>query len=233
MRECLLKALVFGVITIAICCHSGFTTHRRTGVSGSRAVSLSTTRGRRFGQYCHLGGRLFDHFFSGMIGASLPPILEVTGLRKHFGEHVVLASVSLVVPRGSIVSVLGRSGTGKSVFLKCLAGLLQPDAGEVRFQDGLVNGFRLRCSYLFQGNALFDSLTALENVALPLEQTTRLGRSRDRTGRSRGLKKPRLGKICRSFSRANVRRNAKTPRTRSRPGHASRTGAFRRTDSRS
>ena len=45
VRECLLKALVFGVITIAICCHSGFTSHRRTGVAGSRAVSLSTTRG--------------------------------------------------------------------------------------------------------------------------------------------------------------------------------------------
>ena len=111
-----------------------------------------------------------------MIGASIPPILEVNGLRKHFGEHVVLASVDLVVPRGSIVSVLGRSGTGKSVFLKCLAGLLTPDAGEVRFEDGLLDGFRRRCSYLFQGNALFDSLTALENVALPLEQTTRLGR---------------------------------------------------------
>jgi phospholipid/cholesterol/gamma-HCH transport system ATP-binding protein len=111
-----------------------------------------------------------------MIDASLPPILEVTGLRKHFGEHVVLASVSLVVPRGCIVSVLGRSGTGKSVFLKCLAGLLQPDAGEVRFQDDLLKTSRLHCSYLFQGNALFDALTALENVALPLEQTTRLGR---------------------------------------------------------
>jgi phospholipid/cholesterol/gamma-HCH transport system ATP-binding protein len=111
-----------------------------------------------------------------MIDASLPPILEVKGLRKHFGEHVVLASVSLIVPRGSIVSVLGRSGTGKSVFLKCVAGLLPPDAGEVRFEDGLLAGFRRRCSYLFQGNALFDSLTALENVALPLEQTTRLGR---------------------------------------------------------
>jgi phospholipid/cholesterol/gamma-HCH transport system ATP-binding protein len=112
-----------------------------------------------------------------MIGASLPPILAVTGLRKQFGEHVVLASVNLVVPRGDIVSVLGRSGTGKSVFLKCLAGLLTPDAGEVRFEDGLHDRFRRRCSYLFQGNALFDSLTAFENVALPLEQTTRLGRS--------------------------------------------------------
>ncbi|HXQ04060.1 MAG TPA: ATP-binding cassette domain-containing protein [Bradyrhizobium sp.] len=111
-----------------------------------------------------------------MIGRSLPPILEVNGLRKHFGEHVVLASVNLAVPRGNIISVLGRSGTGKSVFLKCLAGLLTPDAGEVRFENGLRDRFRRRCSYLFQGNALFDSLTALENVALPLEQTTRFGR---------------------------------------------------------
>jgi phospholipid/cholesterol/gamma-HCH transport system ATP-binding protein len=109
-----------------------------------------------------------------MTDALLPPILKVTSLRKHFGEHVVLASVNLVVPRGSIISVLGRSGTGKSVFLKCLAGLLKPDEGEVRFEMGLLNGFSQRCSYLFQGNALFDSLTALENVALPLEQTTRL-----------------------------------------------------------
>lgn len=111
-----------------------------------------------------------------MIRPSLPPILEVYGLHKNFGEHLVLASVSLVVPRGSIVSVFGRSGTGKSVFLKCLAGLLTPDAGEVRFENGLLDGFRRRCSYLFQANALFDSLTALENVALPLEQTSRLGR---------------------------------------------------------
>jgi phospholipid/cholesterol/gamma-HCH transport system ATP-binding protein len=111
-----------------------------------------------------------------MISASLPPILEVISLRKQFGDHVVLASVDLAVPRGSIVSVLGRSGTGKSVFLKCLAGLLKPDAGEILFANDLLDRFRSRCGYLFQGNALFDSLTALENVALPLEQTTRLGR---------------------------------------------------------
>jgi phospholipid/cholesterol/gamma-HCH transport system ATP-binding protein len=110
-----------------------------------------------------------------MIDAPPPPILEVNGLRKHFGEHVVLASVDLVVPRGSIVSVLGRSGTGKSVFLKCLAGLLTPDAGAIRFENGSPDRFRQRSGYLFQGNALFDSLTAFENVALPLEHTTRLG----------------------------------------------------------
>ena len=107
---------------------------------------------------------------------SLPPILEVHGLRKHFGEHLVLDSVNLLVPRGSIVSVFGKSGAGKSVFLKCLAGLLTPDAGEVRFENGLLHGVRRRCSYLFQANALFDSMTALENVALPLEQTSRLGK---------------------------------------------------------
>src|SRR6185312_13476039 len=109
-----------------------------------------------------------------MMSTSLPPILEVISLRKQFGDHVVLASVDMMVARGSIVSVLGRSGTGKSVFLKCVAGLLKPDAGTVRFDDRMLDGFHQRCSYLFQGNALFDSLTAFENVSLPLEQTTGL-----------------------------------------------------------
>jgi phospholipid/cholesterol/gamma-HCH transport system ATP-binding protein len=109
-----------------------------------------------------------------MTGLSAKPILEVTGLRKEFDGHVVLKSVDLMVSRGSIVSVFGRSGTGKSVLLKCLAGLLKPDAGVV----GLDNESNIlsRCSYLFQSNALFDSLRAVENVALPLEQTTRLSR---------------------------------------------------------
>ena len=102
------------------------------------------------------------------------PILTVKELYKQFGEHVVLSGVDLIVPRGSIFCVLGRSGAGKSVLLKCLAGLLEPDAGEIWFEEGTEKDFRRRCSYLFQANALFDSLTAFENVALPLEQTTRL-----------------------------------------------------------
>ena len=108
-----------------------------------------------------------------MIDAS-PAILTVTGLRKRFDDLLVLSDVNLTVPRGSIVSVLGRSGAGKSVLLKCLAGLLQPDTGEIWFDGGVTENLRRRCSYLFQANALFDSLTAFENVALPLEQTTRL-----------------------------------------------------------
>jgi phospholipid/cholesterol/gamma-HCH transport system ATP-binding protein len=109
-------------------------------------------------------------------------LLQVEGLHKSFEGRPVLKGVTLEVPRGSIFTVLGPSGAGKSVFLKCLAHVLAPDAGQIRF-DGRLLGldhsaaqadFQRRCSFLFQNNALFDSLTALENVALPLEQTTRL-----------------------------------------------------------
>ncbi|MEI8293144.1 MAG: ATP-binding cassette domain-containing protein [bacterium] len=117
--------------------------------------------------------------------------LHVEDLHKGFNGKSVLRGIDLEVPRGSIFTVLGPSGTGKSVFLKCLANIVQPDAGRIHF-DGreLAPGdsaardeFRRRCSFLFQSNALFDSLTALENVALPLEQTTNLDKEeiRDRS----------------------------------------------------
>ncbi|MEI6860851.1 MAG: ATP-binding cassette domain-containing protein [Verrucomicrobiota bacterium] len=109
-------------------------------------------------------------------------LLDVRGVAKRFGDNSVLTGADLLVPRGNIVTVLGKSGTGKSVFLKCLAGIITPDAGEIRFDGRVLNAdnaaaraeFRRRCSYLFQSNALFDSLTALENVALPLESTTQV-----------------------------------------------------------
>ena len=117
-----------------------------------------------------------------MADPSPEPLLQVEGLQKSFDGNAVLSGASLSVPRGCLVSVLGRSGAGKSVFLKCLADVLQPDAGSIRFDGKLLGAhdaaaradFRRRCSFLFQSNALFDSLTALENVALPLEQTTDL-----------------------------------------------------------
>jgi len=118
--------------------------------------------------------------------------LLVDGLCKGFDGRSVLRGVDLAVPRGSIFTLLGPSGTGKSVFLKCLANVIHPDAGRISF-DGRSLGpdadpelraeFRRRCSFLFQSNALFDSLSALENVALPLEQTTRMvsGEIRERS----------------------------------------------------
>ena len=113
------------------------------------------------------------------------PILHVEDLHKSFGPRTVLRGIGFSVAHGSVFTVLGPSGAGKSVLLKCLANIEEPDAGQVSF-DGRAMDFRRkdaraefhrRCSFLFQGNALFDSLTALENVALPLEQTTALGRS--------------------------------------------------------
>jgi phospholipid/cholesterol/gamma-HCH transport system ATP-binding protein len=109
-------------------------------------------------------------------------LLHVEGLHKRFDEQVVLAGVELAVQRGSVFSVVGPSGAGKSVFLKCLADVMRPDEGRISFDGRPMSftdhaareEFRRRCSFLFQGNALFDSLTALENVALPLEQTTDL-----------------------------------------------------------
>lgn len=111
----------------------------------------------------------------------MTPLIEARGLGKAFDGRVVLDSVDLSVPRGTVVSVLGRSGAGKTVLLKCLAGLMAPDAGTLRFAGRpLAPGskacaeFRRRSRYVFQSNALFDALTALANVALPLEQTTTL-----------------------------------------------------------
>jgi len=116
-------------------------------------------------------------------------ILRVDGLCKSFGERKVLRDVSFGVRRGSAFTVLGPSGAGKSVLLKCLGGIEQPDAGRITFDGRLLDFsdraarqmFRSRCSILFQGNALFDSLTALQNVALPLEQTTSLSRGEIKT----------------------------------------------------
>lgn len=117
-----------------------------------------------------------------MIADAKDLLLDIEGLHKRFGDHAVLAGATVQVPRGCLVTVLGRSGAGKSVLLKCLAGIIEPDAGSITFggrpldkNDPVARAdFRRRCSFLFQSNALFDSLTALENVELPLEQTADL-----------------------------------------------------------
>jgi phospholipid/cholesterol/gamma-HCH transport system ATP-binding protein len=118
------------------------------------------------------------------------PLLSIEGLEKSFHGRAVLHGVDVQVPRGTIFTVLGPSGTGKSVLLKCIAGILAPDAGRIVFEGRMLDRepgaraeFRRRCGFLFQSNALFDSLSALENVALPLEQTTSLSKAeiRDRS----------------------------------------------------
>ncbi|HEV8642685.1 MAG TPA: ABC transporter ATP-binding protein [Methylomirabilota bacterium] len=110
-------------------------------------------------------------------------MIKVEGLTKSFGSQPVLRGLELEVRDGSITIIIGRSGGGKSVFLKHLLGLLRPDAGRVLVGGVDLTGVsrrevdrvRERYGVVFQGGALFDSLTCAQNVAFPLREKTRLG----------------------------------------------------------
>jgi phospholipid/cholesterol/gamma-HCH transport system ATP-binding protein len=110
------------------------------------------------------------------------PALQVTGLRKSFGEQVVLDGIDLELRRGETLTVLGRSGTGKSVLLKLIIGLQKPDAGSIRIGGREIvelslddlNEIRKKLGFLFQQAALYDSLTVEENVAFPFRRHTDL-----------------------------------------------------------
>jgi phospholipid/cholesterol/gamma-HCH transport system ATP-binding protein len=114
-----------------------------------------------------------------------PQPIIVKGLRKSFGGEQVLKGVDLTVNRGEILAVLGKSGAGKSVLLRLLIGLEQPDAGSIciRGQEithlhlDQLNEVRLKVGFLFQQGALYDSLTIAENVAFPLRRHTNLSNS--------------------------------------------------------
>lgn len=104
--------------------------------------------------------------------------IELLGVSKSFGSLIVLDDVSLHFPRGQTTAVIGPSGTGKSVLLKHVVGLLRPDSGEVRVfgtdmahaPESAVYAVRKRLGMLFQDGALFDSMSVGENVAFPLAQ---------------------------------------------------------------
>ena len=108
--------------------------------------------------------------------ALIAPVVVVEDVGKSFGRHTVLNGISLSVGRGKTLAVLGRSGTGKSVLLRLIIGLENPDSGSVRIhgQDlaGLaldrLGAIRKKMGFLFQHAALYDSLTVAENVAFPL-----------------------------------------------------------------
>jgi len=103
-------------------------------------------------------------------------MVEIKNLSKSFGDNVVLDGISFNVEENENFVVFGRSGTGKSVLLKCMAGLLEPDKGEifihgknvVHLPVGELNEMRKRIGFLFQGSALYDSMTVRENLEFPL-----------------------------------------------------------------
>lgn len=105
-------------------------------------------------------------------------VVSIRGLRKSFKEHEVLRGVDLHVNKGENLVVLGKSGSGKSVLIKCLVRLEWPDEGEVEvFGKDIatltydeLNEMRLRTGFLFQNAALYDSMTVRENLAFPLKQ---------------------------------------------------------------
>jgi phospholipid/cholesterol/gamma-HCH transport system ATP-binding protein len=106
------------------------------------------------------------------------PLIRFDGVRKSFGPKVIYSDLNLEIRRGETLTVMGASGSGKSVMLKMLIGLLQADQGELHFdgrdiakmnEEGLTE-VRRRIAYLFQGAALFDSLNVGENVAYGLRE---------------------------------------------------------------
>ena len=118
-----------------------------------------------------------------------PPLLQVDGLSVQFGQQLVLRDISLDIPAGQTLVVLGESGCGKTVLLKTMIGLVRPSRGEVRFEGQSLSSMReqdlahLRTKYgfVFQGAALFDSMTIADNIAFPLREHTRISAADART----------------------------------------------------
>jgi phospholipid/cholesterol/gamma-HCH transport system ATP-binding protein len=114
-------------------------------------------------------------------GGLLDAIISLRGVTKRFGSHTVLQDISFDLPRGKISAIMGPSGTGKSVLLKNIIGLLRPDAGEiwvdgeetVRMGEKDLYRVRRKFGVLFQDGALFGSMNLYDNIAFPLREHTR------------------------------------------------------------
>jgi len=111
------------------------------------------------------------------------PMVEAAGLTKRFDVVEVLRGLSFALTRGETLVIMGGSGSGKTVLLRLVAGLIRPDGGQLRvfgrhiehLTEEELLPLRRRMGYVFQGAALFDSLSVRENVAYPLREHTRLG----------------------------------------------------------
>lgn len=105
-------------------------------------------------------------------------VLEIKGLTKSFGDNNVLNGFNLRLQEGESLVVMGKSGSGKSVMIKCLVGLMQPDSGTIRIKDNDItilgqkelDILRTQIGFLFQGSALYDSMTVRENLEFPLRR---------------------------------------------------------------
>ncbi|HEX5025060.1 MAG TPA: ATP-binding cassette domain-containing protein [Agriterribacter sp.] len=109
-------------------------------------------------------------------------MIEIKNLHKSFGDKVVINNVSAVLETGKANLIIGSSGSGKTVFMKCMVGLFEPDGGEILYSGQSFTSMneeerkelRQQIGMLFQGSALFDSKTVQQNVMFPLDMFTRL-----------------------------------------------------------
>ena len=109
------------------------------------------------------------------------PIIEIHDLHKSFGNNVVLNGFDLVLNEGENLVVMGKSGSGKSVMIKCIIGLEQPDSGSILVMNQEINSLeredldelRTEIGFLFQGSALYDSMSVRENLEFPLRRHTK------------------------------------------------------------
>jgi len=133
-----------------------------------------------------------------VIDFSHKPILELRNVHKTFGDKQVLRGVDLTVAQGQSLVIIGGSGTGKSVTIKSALGLMTPEQGEILFDGQLItdpkqlDAMRHRTGMLFQGGALFDSLTVWENVAFALLYRDGVGRAEAKRRAIENLAKVRL-----------------------------------------
>ncbi|MFZ9942358.1 MAG: ABC transporter ATP-binding protein [Bacteroidia bacterium] len=105
-------------------------------------------------------------------------VIEIKGLKKSFGDNHVLDDFNLIVPHGENVVVLGKSGSGKSVLIKCIVRLLEPDDGTItvlgenilEMDHDALDRMRVRIGFLFQNSALYDSMTVRENLEFPMRR---------------------------------------------------------------
>lgn len=105
-------------------------------------------------------------------------IIEIKGLHKSFGNNAVLKGIDLILNNGENLVILGKSGSGKSILIKCLVGLITADEGSISvfntdiisLNNNQLNAVRIRIGFLFQNSALYDSMTVRQNLAFPLRR---------------------------------------------------------------
>ena len=115
------------------------------------------------------------------ISQNKKPIIAITNLKKSYGDNHVLNGFNMVLNEGENLVIMGKSGSGKSVMIKCLIGLEQPDSGTIVVMDenitelkrSTLDDLRTEIGFLFQGSALYDSMTVRENLEFPLRRHTK------------------------------------------------------------